>query len=122
MLLVAFDLWSSSGNLRFRDLLGAMDNRRAAEVFSLVIALNGGGQAVDQWLAERDQQVVGNEWGGSYSLSEIVGFLVDTGLHELGRTGETPRLMQRRQRRMKTWELKQEIARLRDEIAGLKRS
>lgn len=50
MLLAVFDLWNGSGNLRFSEVPGPLDARRAQRLLSLILAINIGSEAVDQWL------------------------------------------------------------------------
>lgn len=50
----AFDLWNGDGKvLLWQDLLGSLDTTRTELLFTLVIAVNRGGDAVQKWIDGR---------------------------------------------------------------------
>jgi hypothetical protein len=53
----AFDLWNGAGKvLLCDDLLGALDPARSLMLLLLVMAVNSGGSAVDEWIARGQAQ------------------------------------------------------------------
>jgi hypothetical protein len=51
MLRCAFDFWNGEGKVTlYRDLLGVLDSRRLNEVLTLAMAVNAGGDAVEDWI------------------------------------------------------------------------
>lgn len=56
LLLAAFDLWNGTGNLKFGEVPGPLDPRRARKLLSLLSAITCGSDAVDQWL-KRERSV-----------------------------------------------------------------
>lgn len=56
LLLAAFDLWNGTGGLKFGEVPGPLDPRRARKLLSLLSAMTTGSDAVDRWL-ERERSV-----------------------------------------------------------------
>ena len=56
MLLATFDLWNGTGGLKFAEMPGPLDPRRAQKLLSLLSAMTYGSDAVDRWL-EREKSV-----------------------------------------------------------------
>ncbi|HET9181239.1 MAG TPA: hypothetical protein VFP59_03825, partial [Candidatus Angelobacter sp.] len=55
----AFDLWNGDGKvLLWQDLLGSLDTPRTELLFTLVIAVNRGGDAVQKWIDTRKAALV----------------------------------------------------------------
>lgn len=52
LLLAAFDLWNSTGGLKFSEVPGPLDPARARKLLSLLSAITNGSDAVDQWIAK----------------------------------------------------------------------
>ena len=50
MLLAVFDLWNGTGGLKFAEMPGPLDPRRAQKLLSLLSAMTYGNDAVDRWL------------------------------------------------------------------------
>jgi len=52
ILLAAFDLWNSTGGLKFSEVPGPLDPGKARKLLSLLSAITNGTDAVDQWIAK----------------------------------------------------------------------
>lgn len=56
MLRVAFDLWNGDGGAKLADLIGVLDAKRSEAVLGLLLALNRGPRAVDEWIAGYERE------------------------------------------------------------------
>lgn len=56
MVLAAWDVWNSDGNVRLSDVVHRLDDHRLATIASLLLAVMGGSNAIDAWLAERERR------------------------------------------------------------------
>ena len=56
LLRYTFDLWNGAGKvLLYHDLLGVLDPARTHKLLSLVMAVNVGGRAIDEWIATEEE-------------------------------------------------------------------
>lgn len=51
VVLAAWNIWNGSGNVSLSDVVHRLDDRCLAALGSLLVAIAGGGSAIDRWLA-----------------------------------------------------------------------
>jgi hypothetical protein len=56
MLLVAWAVWNGDEGARFGDVIHRLDGRCLVALGTLLIAVAGGGAAVDEWLAKMERE------------------------------------------------------------------
>lgn len=51
MVLAAWNLWNGAGHVNLSNVIHRLDDRCLAALGSLLVAIAGGGSAIDRWLA-----------------------------------------------------------------------